>query len=434
MFKLLNNWRISWFLAVRSIWRGSKGTLALTILVMALSFINIIFMASLIYSMMATMEQTFRDDVLGDIIALPEAAQKITFQDQDANTHGLAEKKSDYTPDYIYDREAVQSKINSIPGVVATSAHYSGNASFLYDPENDGENEEEGTWAVDSIDVQEEMKVTGIYNKMVSGKYLEENDRDYIIIGRDISGGFGSAYKDESLGGIVVGDKLKLTFSNGVQREYTIKGIFVTKNMVADMTAFLTEKEMESVLGTKNMTSKILIRLATPGQESSYIRKIESMGIEDLDMKAWKDFMASSASFMDSFMIINLILSGIGLVVAGAIIFIVIYINVVNKRKQIAILKAIGMDAKIIVNSYVLQSSFYAIIGISLGLAFIYGFVIPYFLANPMDLPVGEVSITASPDTLFTAAISLIGVAILAGFFPAWMVSRGQILDAMRGE
>jgi putative ABC transport system permease protein len=133
-------------------------------------------------------------------------------------------------------------------------------------------------------------------------------------------------------------------------------------------------------------------------------------------------------------MVINLILSGIGLIVAGAIIFIVIYINVVNKRKQIAILKAIGMEARIIVNAYVLQSMFYAIIGISLGLAFIYGFVVPYFIANPMNLPTGDTSITANPDTLVTAAISLISVAILAGFFPAWMVSRGQILDAMRGE
>lgn len=434
MFKVINNWRISWFLALRSVLRGSKGTLALTILVMALSFINIIFMASLIYSMMTTMEQTFRDDVLGDIIALPEAAQDVNFQDADAKAHGFGETKSDYTPDYIYDRDSVQAKINSIPGVIATSAHYSTNANFLYDPENDGANEEEGSWSVDSIDPEEEMRVTGIYKKMVSGKYLEANDRDYIIVGRDISGGFGSAYKEESLGGIVVGDKIKLTFPNGVQREYTIKGIILTKNMMADMTAFLTEKEMESVLGTKNMTSKILIRLAQPGQEPSYIKKIESMGVEDLDMKAWKDFMASSASFMDSFMVINLILSGIGLIVAGAIIFIVIYINVVNKRKQIAILKAIGMEAKIIVNSYILQSMFYAVIGISLGLLFIYGFVIPYFLANPMNLPTGDTSITANPDTLITAAISLISVAILAGFFPAWMVSRGQILDAMRGE
>jgi putative ABC transport system permease protein len=434
MFKLIKNWRISWFLASRSILRGSKGTLALTILVMALSFINIIFMASLIFSMMTTMEQSFRQQALGDIVITPEDATEISFQDQDASSIGLTEKKRDYNPKYIYDRDSVQDKLLSVPGILASTAHYVANANFVYDPENDGKNEEKGAWTVKSINPEKEMTVTGIHNKIVSGKYLEVNDRDYIMVGRDISGGFGSPYVEESLGGIKVGDKVKLIFANGVQREYTIKGIFATKNMLADMTAFLSEKEMESILGTKNMASEILLRVENPGQERLYIEKIENLGIADLKMKSWQDFLASSASFTDSFMVINLILSGIGLIVAGAIIFIVIYINVVNKRKQIAILKAIGMEAKIIVNSYVLQSMFYAIIGISLGVLFIYGFVIPYFIANPMNLPTGDTSITADPNTLLTAGISLISVAILAGFFPAWMVSRGQILDAMRGE
>lgn len=434
MFKVINNWKISWFLALRSILRGSKGTLALTILVMALSFINIIFMASLIFSMMTTMEQSFREQALGDIVVTPDNTNERSLRGNEGSRLGLTEKKQDYNPQYIYDRDFIQEKFLSIPGVIATTAHYVVNANFVYDPENDGKNEEKGIWAVKSINPEKEKAVTGIHNKIVSGQYLDVNDRDYIMVGRDISGGFGSAYKEESLGGIKVGDKVKLIFANGVQREYTVKGIFVTKNMLADMTAFLSEKEMESILGTKNMASEILIRIADQGQEKKYIEKMNSMGFDNLKMKSWTDLLASSESFMDTFTIINLILSGIGLLVAGAIIFIVIYINVVNKRKQIAILKAIGMEAKIIINSYILQSMFYAVIGISLGLLFIYGFVIPYFIANPLDLPIGDTSITANPDTLLTAGLSLISVAILAGFFPAWMVSRGQILDAMRSE
>lgn len=434
MFKFLNNIKISWFLALKSIVRGSKGTLALTVLVMTLSFINIIFMASLIFSMMETLEQTFREDALGDIVILADDAQEISLEDQDASNQGFAERKEDYTPNYIYNRDALQDKINSIPGIVATTAHYVANANFLYDPENDGKHEEEGTWAVESIDPEEEMLVTGLHNKLASGKYLEEGDRDYIMLGRDIVGGFGTAYEEASLGGLIVGDKVELTFSNGLKREYTIKGILVTKNMLADMTAFLTEKELESVLGTRNMASEILIRLEEPGTEDRYIKKIYAMGVEDVELKSWKDYMAASASMTDSFMIINMILSGIGLIVAGSIIFIVIYINVVNKRKQIAILKAIGMEESIIVRSYVIQSTFYAALGISVGLAFIYGVVIPYFLRNPMNMPVGEVSIQANIDILLTAGISLVSVAVLAGYVPAWMVSRGKILDAMRGE
>ncbi len=432
--KIFKNIRLSFFLAFKSIVRGSKGTLALTVLVMTLSFINIIFMASLIYSMMYTMEQSFRNEVLGDIVMTSEDAQEASLENKDASSIGLTEPQEDYTPNYIYNRDSLQEKIRSIPGVEATAAHYVANANFLYDPENDGNNVEEGMWSVESIDPKEEKQITGLHNKIASGKYLENGDRNYIMLGRDITGGFGSAYKDESLGGLKVGDRVQLTFSNGVKRDYTIKGILVSKNMMVDMTAYLTEKEMESILGTKNMASEIIIRLYEPENERLYMRKIEDMGITDVEMKSWADYMAAQASFMDSFMVINLILSAIGLIVAGAIIFIVIYISVVNKRKQIAILKAIGMEAKIIVRSYMIQSIFYAVFGISIGLAFIYGFVVPYFLRNPMNLPVGETSLTTNPDTLLTAGISLVLVAILAGFFPAWMVSRGKILEAMRGE
>ena len=66
-----------------------------------------------------------------------------------------------------------------------------------------------------------------------------------------------------------------------------------------------------------------------------------------------------------SFAIINLISTAVSLVIATVVIFIVVFINTVNRRRQIGILKAIGIDKGLIVNSYVLQVVFMSVVGIA---------------------------------------------------------------------
>ena len=56
--------------------------------------------------------------------------------------------------------------------------------------------------------------------------------------------------------------------------------------------------------------------------------------------------------------IINLIGNIVSLIIAVVVIFIVIFINTVYRRKQIGILKAIGIDRSIIIKSYIFQALF----------------------------------------------------------------------------
>jgi putative ABC transport system permease protein len=53
-----------------------------------------------------------------------------------------------------------------------------------------------------------------------------------------------------TLQGVQAGDKVRLTYPNGIQREYRVKGIFQAKEMLqADRLAFVTRIEIVSVLG-----------------------------------------------------------------------------------------------------------------------------------------------------------------------------------------
>ena len=134
-----------------------------------------------------------------------------------------------------------------------------------------------------------------------------------------------------------------------------------------------------------------------------------------------------------SFDIIKRIILLIGLIVAGVTIFIVIFIATISRRRQIGIMKAIGMRERIIVMSYVLLALFYALAGIGLGIAAIEIFIRPYFIANPLSFPMGKVSLAILPGEFITSVVSMLAVSLLAGFIPSWRVARENIIRAIWG-
>lgn len=408
---MIKDAHVSYFLALRAIIRGNKGTLILTVLILALSFINLSFIPSLLSGVVDSMNKQSVNNLFANIIIEP------------------AEDET-----YIKRVSDLQTKINAVPGVIGSSAHYDVGAVFSYDSDNNGKDVKTGSWGVRSINLEDEKRVTTIHKMMAEGEYLEENDRGKIIIGREISGTHGSELEHRSLRGVELGDKLTLIFNNGTKREYEIKGIFNVKNVQVDTMAFITEKEMESVLKLRDRASEIIIKIGQTGQEDKYIEEFRRMGIVKEEIKSWTEYMGMAQNMIKSFAIVKLILVAIGLLVAAITIFIVIFVNVVSRRKQIGILKAIGMKEEIIVSSYVLQSLFYALCGVGLGFILMNFAIVPYFIAHPLSFPFGFVNLVVSTRDLLISSISLIAASLVGGFIPSWRGAKESIINAIWGS
>lgn len=402
------NIKASLFLAYKTIVRGSKGTLIMTILIMTLAYVNLIFISSIFGGIVEAINEQYINNLYGNIVITP-ANDKI----------------------YIENKQA--SSINYIPGIVAISAHYINDALISYDENKDGNDIQQGKWKIKSVNVEDEKKVTAIRDSIIAGEYLDDRDRDKIVIGKEIAGGQGGDLDYLSLGGVHVGDKINVKFSNNIQRTYTIKGIFSTKNNQADQMAFVTKKEMESVLGVHNLSSEIIIKTIEKGQEEQYIEQIRQSGFYDEEIRTWEQLTGFTSSASKSFTMISIILGAIGTVVAGITIFIIIFVSIVNKRRQIGILKAIGMKESTIILSFVMQAVFYAIIGILLGISIILFVIRPFFIDNPLDFPVGWVSLKITFDIIKISNISLMVAALIGGFIPAFRGTRESILDAIWG-
>jgi len=112
----------------------------------------------------------------------------------------------------------------------------------------------------------------------------------------------------------------------------------------------------------------------------------------------------------------------------------VIFVNAVTRRKYIGILQGIGIETKSIEISYILQALFYAICGIIIGLVLLYGFMRPYFDANPIDFPFSDGILYVEPAGVSIRVAVLLMATIVAGFIPARLVTRGNILDSILGR
>jgi putative ABC transport system permease protein len=326
---------------------------------------------------------------------------------------------------WIETAPSIQKKIDAIPGVVGSSAQYIFGGTISY-------GDESGTWEVYSVDPTREMMVTNIHEMMAEGEYLTRSDSDEIVIGKEISGTHGAVFPHKSLKGVKVGERVSVAFPNGVKKEYRVKGIFDSTLFSSDLRAFITKKESESVLEIGDRASQIVIRIAEAdeGKEEKYITKFKELGIGE-EIKSWKSYKGFIETVIVSLNLVKNLLSGFGLLVAAITIFVVIYVNAINKRKQIGILKAVGIKEDVIMGSFVLQAFFLAVCGSIMGLLFFLFGITPYFVAHPLHFPLGNVSLSVSYHLIIMNLASLITASIIAGFIPSWMVIRGNILDAI---
>lgn len=400
---MLTGLRASAFLAWRSIRRGSKGTFALTTMIIALVFVNLIFLPSILSGVVETFDAQSIDFDIGNLIIEPREGSQ-----------------------YIDDVTGLQRKIEQIPGIVGTSPRITVGVTYFYRGRN-------AASTLYGITPEDERATTKVADNMIEGDFLSNGDTSAIIMGATLAGQEGEGADGlPSLQGVFVGDSVEVAYPNGEVRTYRVKGIYKTQSFTIDAAAFVTRREMNGVIGLHDQASVILVKTATGGGEEDYKRELLSYGIQE----KIQTFQEKAGGFIDqavqSFNIINTISTFVSLVIAVVVIFIVIFINTVNRRRQIGILKAIGINQQIIINSYLLQVLFITAVGALAGIALTAGVTI-YLTAHPLAFPGGPVFPVVETPTVLRSIASLFAVSVVAGYIPAWQIAREDILSAIRG-
>ncbi len=396
--------KLSFFLGLRSLQRGNTGSLVMTVVIIGMVFTNMIFLPSIITGAIKNFEKQTIEFQSGNIIIEPK---------EDA--------------EYIDDLEDLLARVNRAPGVMRAAPHYDIGGVMKF----------KGSRlpaSVIAIRPHDEMMVTGISRKMREGQYLGEGDTGVIVIGKLVAG-----HEDKSedlmpsLGGVTAGDSIDVEFTNGVTRTYRVKGIFETKSYTVDPLVFITWEELESIRGVPvDQATAVLIR-TVPGEDEREVKfTLTGMGIQE-EIKTWQDLLGKAfAQVVQSYAVINNISTAVSLVIAIVVIFIVIMIKTLNNRRQIGILKAIGIHRTTITFSYVFQVIILAIMGIIFGLFILFA-LDRYFAVYPIVFPEGDIRPAFTIADIASNAVLLFVASAIAGFIPAWQIAREDILSAMRG-
>ena len=119
--------------------------------------------------------------------------------------------------------------------------------------------------------------------------------------------------------------------------------------------------------------------------------------------------------------------------VAGVTIFIVTYMDVINKRHQIGIQRVIGIKNLAIMFSYLIRALCYVEVGL-IGACFLFEYAVMLFEAgHPFIFPFGPVYLSMDIAQMIHTAVLLLAVSLIAAFIPVWPTIRIKILDSIWG-
>ena len=397
-----NEVKLPFYLAFQSIRRGRKWTLFLTIVLMAVAFINLIFVSALFNGIVQGSNQQVIDTLTGNVYMAPK---------QGTN--------------YIDNKNEIIKDTENVSGVQAVTSSFQIPARIEY-------NSRTGRWPILAINPSEYTKVINISEKMQYGQYLNENDDDKIIIGRQIAGGKDVELNSTSLKTVLVGDKVNVIFDS-FEKTFTVKGIFYTKFIESDARAFITEKALKKI--SPKMTDKATtVNIKTLNNKDEKVLKDLQTQNPSLDVYLWSEAAGMMKSTSSSFTSINALLTLVGVIIASVTTFIVIYVDIINRRRQIGILRAIGIKPYIIVLSYAIIAAVYATLGIILGSLIFQFALVPYFIANPFELPLTDAVLNLSWFEYISRVEIVSWVAVISGIIPAILVTRTKMLDAIIGK
>ncbi|MDP3958406.1 MAG: hypothetical protein Q8Q36_03020 [bacterium] len=415
MFSLLNI-RVGFYLAVRQLRRSSRWTTSLIIFVMLLTFLNLVVVTGILVGIVEGITDQFRIQQVGDVMISPLA-----------------------TKDFIENSAQVLSFIKTLPSVERVAARYTAGGSLEanYLTRSGDEKPNKTGISLVGIDPAEENGFSGIASLVSEGRYFEAGDYDAVILGPQLIDrySFGEMPGLVPLKEVYPGTKVRLTLG-GNTREVVVAGILeVPANSPLAMLVFMPEAEVRELIGRTDY-NQMAILLAEGADPVAFRDLLLRSGIgAHAKVQTFEESIPNGiAEVKDTFAMIGNAISSVGLVVAAITIFIVIFINALTRRKFIGILKGIGISGEAIEFSYIFQSLFYAVIGAGLGLLILYGFLVPYIGANPIELPISNAILVApAPDTAFRIAL-LVFTTIIAGYIPARMIVRKNTLDSILGR
>lgn len=237
--------------------------------------------------------------------------------------------------------------------------------------------------------------------------------------------------------GVHVGDRVNTTTPDGVTVNLKVVGIFSFGIASMDQTqSYATLATVQKMLQKDpSYVTDLNVKMNDATQAKAIAAELAA---QDSDLK-FEDWEAANQSILAGTQIRNImtfVICATLLIVAGFGIYNIMNMNIINKMKDIAILKATGFQGSDVTGIFMLQSIMIGIAGALCGL--VIGFFISYLLSRT-PFPAGEFFRIDTFPVNFNPMHYIIGIffgfltTLFAGWFPSRKAAKIDPVAIIRG-
>jgi putative ABC transport system permease protein len=193
---------------------------------------------------------------------------------------------------------------------------------------------------------------------------------------------------------------------------------------------FLPMQTLQSWIGSPGKASVFYVKLDNPNNAPAVVKEIKSVpGMETYRVLTMRDYLSMfTAGNLPGFRTFIEVVIGVAVVIGFIVIFQAMYTAVMERTREIGILKSMGASKLYIVNTVLRETVLLAAGGTLLGI------LVSYLVRNAIVARFATLRVTIQGDWVGYAAIIAIAGAVLGSLYPAFKAAQKDPIDALAYE
>jgi putative ABC transport system permease protein len=269
------------------------------------------------------------------------------------------------------------------------------------------------------------------------GRLLKDGDRNHVMLGYNFYANSVGLEKS-----IKAGDKVSIQGESLVTRDFEVIGILKKKgSLVFDNIVYMNEEPLEDLMGYGDDVDLIAVQVKGEDLMDKAKEDIEKLmrkrrgvkeGEEDFQVSTPEAMMATVNTILGGVQAFIIIIASISIIVGGIGIVNTMTTSVLERKKEIGIMKAIGAKNEHIFMQFLVESGMMGFIGGAVGV--LIGILVGYAGTAGISNFIGSdipLAINWSLIIFSLAGSFLVGSA--AGIVPAMQAAKQNPVEALRG-